>query len=1059
MIEKTTTSARHRLGGIGRAGCLCVPFLFLLVGHHCPGATPSAGDVLNMSSFSGGLIVCLGCHEPDFLRELGANHSCLVHVLDTDPARVARARAVLREKRLYGKVSVETWNGKHLPYTDNLVNLLVCFGDSPSAVEAEVMRVLAPDGVLCAKEDGKWTATRKPRPEGMDDWTHYLYDASNNAVSRDRLVGPPGGLQWVAAPRFSRSHEQLASLSAAVVADGNIFSIEDRGPIESVAFPPKWVLVARDAFNGITLWQREMGTWQWHLHLFRAGPAHLSRRLVAIGDRVYVTLGLGRPVEMLDAATGKTLKTFEGTEGADEILHAGELLLVYVGHTGQDVGKSTRRGKEKGSSVSRKVMALHPVSGEIAWEKEVQALCHTTLGALGQRAFYQEGSCVVAVALEDGTELWRSEPLSRFRAQPPTLVGYGSTILWADGVDPRKKTKNNPGMMAGLDAATGRTLWKGTSENNCAISPDVLVADGLVWTGKLLLWDQPGITEGLDPKTGEVARTRKPDSETFNVGMPHHRCYRNKGASEWLILGRAGVEFLNVETGEIYPSHWVRGTCQYGILPANGLLYAPPHSCACYLTAKINGFHALRSIQPSGSEKRDLGTALVRGPVYGQIAEDAAAGADSDWPTYRRDASRSGRSPANVPVDLQQLWKADIAGKLTALTIAEGRCFVADSDSHAVHALRATSGKPIWTFTAGGRIDSPPTIAGGAAVFGCRDGYIYCLRAADGKLAWRVRAAPEDRRTVDCGRIESLWPVNGSVLVQDGTVVFAAGRSSFLDGGIRICRIDLKSGELLAESTIYTPDPETHRVRREIVDGFEMSGAQADVLSSDGENLFMRQLCFDRDLKPAPDKPHLFSPTGLLDDSWWHRTYWLYGKEFTSGWSTWFQGGNLVPAGRILAFDDEMVFGFGRQQYRNCNRGGGQNWAGQEKYCMFSTRKAAQKPLKRWRTGGAIRPTTREFAWMQESPVRARAIVLTPETLFFAGQPNLGNSSDDAFASYQDKKGAKVVAVAVEDGAIKSELDLPAAPVLDGMASAGGRLYLSLKDGTVICLGSDGKQD
>ncbi len=90
---------------------------------------------------------------------------------------------------------------------------------------------------------------------------------------------------------------------------------------------------------------------------------------------------------------------------------------------------------------------------------------------------------------------------------------------------------------------------------------------------------------------------------------------------------------------------------------------------------------------------------------------------------------------------------------------------------------------------------------------------------------------------------------------------------------------------------------------------------------------------------------------------------------------------------------------------------------------------------------------------MQESPVRVRAMVLTSETVFFAGQPNLGNSSDDAFASYQGEKGAQVVAVAVEDGTIKRELDLPAAPVLDGMASAGKRLYLSLKDGTVVCLG------
>jgi len=115
--------------------------------------------------------------------------------------------------------------------------------------------------------------------------------------------------------------------------------------------------------------------------------------------------------------------------------------------------------------------------------------------------------------------------------------------------------------------------------------------------------------------------------------------------------------------------------------------------------------------------------------------------------------------------------------------------------------------------------------------------------------------------------------------------------------------------------------------------------------------------------------------------------------------------------------------------------------------------------LIKGRTSGTIRPSAREFVWMQASPVRACAVVLTPEMVFFAGQPNLGNSSNDAFASYQGEKGAKLVAVAVEDGAIRSERELPAAPVLDGMASAGGRLYSSLKDGTVICLGNDLKQD
>ena len=44
------------------------------------------------------------------------------------------------------------------------------------------------------------------------------------------------------------------------------------------------------------------------------------------------------------------------------------------------------------------------------------------------------------------------------------------------------------------------------------------------------------------------------------------------------------------------------------------------------------------------------------------------------------------------------------------------------------------------------------------------------------------------------GQIESAWPVSGSVLVRDGSVYCAAGRSSYVDGGIYLERLDLKTG-------------------------------------------------------------------------------------------------------------------------------------------------------------------------------------------------------------------------------------------------------------------------
>ena len=50
------------------------------------------------------------------------------------------------------------------------------------------------------------------------------------------------------------------------------------------------------------------------------------------------------------------------------------------------------------------------------------------------------------------------------------------------------------------------------------------------------------------------------------------------------------------------------------------------------------------------------------------------------------------------------------------------------------------------TSPAPGRVDSPPTLHQGRAIFGCRDGYVYCLTADDGKLVWRFRAAPIDQR-------------------------------------------------------------------------------------------------------------------------------------------------------------------------------------------------------------------------------------------------------------------------------------------------------------------------
>jgi len=222
---------------------------------------------------------------------------------------VRKAREHISQLGLYGAVTVDRWTGAELPYIDNLVNLLVV-GDDIDVPREEIMRVLAPEGVVAVQKDGHWTTSTKGRPEGTDEWSHYLHGPDNNAVSGDKVVSYPYHMQWVGLPKWTRNHNYLNSYSAVVSSAGRIFSIVDEAPTHSVYYPPKWSLVARDAHNGIVLWKKPIGPWEGHLRRFRSGPTELPRRLVADGERVYVTLGYDKPVSALDAASGEVVRAY-----------------------------------------------------------------------------------------------------------------------------------------------------------------------------------------------------------------------------------------------------------------------------------------------------------------------------------------------------------------------------------------------------------------------------------------------------------------------------------------------------------------------------------------------------------------------------------------------------------------------------------------------------------------------------------------------------------------------------------------------------------------------------
>ncbi len=1084
-----------RFGWMASLGLVAAGFTVLGVASE---PQTAARQILAKTGVKGGLVVHVGCSDGRLTAALRAGDGYLVHGLDADAKNVEAARKHIQSQKVYGPVSVAQFCGKRLPYIEDSVNLVVA-DDLGGVPMSEVMRVLAPNGA--AWIGGKITV--KPRPAGMDEWTHYLHDPGNNAVAHDELIAPLTRLQWIAGPLYSRHHDHMSGASGMVSAGGRTFYIFEEAPRASILIPPQWHLYARDAFNGTLLWKRPIEKWHEHMYPLKSGPALLPRRLVAVGDQIYVTMSIDGPLSALDAATGKTLRTYDGTAATEEILFADDVLFLVVADS-----KSLRSDPKKlfasmadiradatgglWGEAPRVIKAVEADSGKVLWEK-ASAIMPMTLAVDSQRAYFHDGGRIVCLDRKTGREAWASGPVANQRAlkssAAPTLVVYDDVVLFSGYSGERRKGEATT--MYALSARDGKKLWDADHPpSGHAGSPkDILVLNGVVWCGATAQGSDSGIMTGRDLHTGKVLKEFPPDVKTHWF---HQRCYRQKATDKYLLLSRTGIEFVDVANAHWTCHHWVRGACLYGIMPANGLIYNPPHPCACYLDAKLFGFNALAPDTKHWKPRRDVPDSerLERGPAYDRPEPrtpnpEPRTPNPSDWPTYRGDAARSGAASAHVPEKLNLVWQASIGGKLSAVSVADGRLFVSSVNAHTIHALDAATGTPAWAFTAGGRVDSPPTIWQGRVLFGSADGHVYCLRASDGALAWKFRAAPEDRRQVAFEQVESVWPVHGSVLVQNDVVYCVAGRSMFLDGGLRMIRLDPKTGQKISETILDEQDPATKANLQVHVKGLNMPTALPDVLSSDGRYVYMRTLPFDLngqrksvdyvDLKDRQgDDLHLFSPTGFLDDTLWHRTYWIYGRAYASGAGGYFQAGRVVPAGRILVFDEKNVYGYGRrwQYYR---------WTTPLEFHLFATAKQPEqirmgqeaKPARgkdgKQKFTAAVTPVMRfSHAWSDELSVQATAMALADKTLFVAGPPDVIDEEEAAKslgkpetkkklaeqeAALEGKRGSLLVAVAAGDGKKLAAYRLDSAPVFDGMAAAGGRLYLSTLDGKVFCLG------
>lgn len=964
-------------------------------------------EALGLTPDGRGLCIVLGCGwegAPDLLNLVASQSQMLVHGLAVDDAALARARKAIEANGHCGQVAVEKATFAPLPYLRDLANLTIVDNFSGLAklglTMDELLRVTAPHGAVCLLRNGQWIKQIKARPQEMDDWPHPAHGPDSNRVSSDRVIGFPVGLRWQDGipMNFDRFH---GGARAVVVSSKYCFSLSttdyaNLSPVPCGLRSPEHgkpagkykreeYLTARDAFNGLPLWKVNCET-------VRDDPElgmdyHNTAPLVTDGKRVYVYIK--DHLAALDAATGQVRQTFPVRYPPVHLL-LNDGLLVYCGWEKKGYAKAGPWAAECIQTKNGVVEAFETSGGGRKWSLPLpiqQMLwADNCLYLLIQSPPPVKSQELIAVDPQTGKERWHVAHTAISSEPDLALTMAGCGVVSVE----RSKAKK----VSILSAATGKPLWESTSVGGSYWTP---LVGGELWF----------INGRYDPQQGtKLGQLR------FNLPAPI--CVAGcVVAGRYIMASRVG-QYTDLQapqgTNPRLQYAGVRGACLEGMVPANGMFYNAQNFCRC-APGQVPGFLAMGPVgaQPGKSEFEQP-RLLEKGPAYDAIKPRTPS--ESDWPTFLHDAARSGCVSSEVPAEMRVLWSARIAfpdrsplaevwkdrlaGCITAPVVAEGLVFVAAIDEQRLLALDAVTGRPTWTAVLGSRIDSPPTIHRGMCLVGCHDGWVYALRAQDGQLAWRVRAAPLERRMVAFGQVESVWPVIGTITVQENVAYASAGRTSECDGGLAVLALDVATGKQLWARHIET--------------GLER---QNDVLALRDGKLVLHHMCIDPKAGAGAIPPKVrdaqIGLEGLLDSTWTALGTRRSGR---------LRVGKLLV--EIAAWDSGRLFA-------------SDAWG----MCYAITREAADRAAKPY-------PEAKDLLWRQILPnTQLQAMALCTHALVTAGTSVL---------SSQEATGVLRV-LSPQTGKLLAEYRLDDRPICKGLAVAGGRVYVALQNGCVVCLG------
>ncbi len=734
-----------------------------------------AHKILKAFGRESGLFVVVGCGDenaPKVAVALGENGNTLVHAIARDTEELTRFNTAIAAAEVKGCVTAEQLELTALPYRDYLVNVMIIM-DLPEAEMAGLTlkgarRCLAPHGRLVTCKKGKVDRVEEiPLPAEMDTWTHRYYAADGIPMSRDKVFDLPVGFRWNCGlpmnfdnPR--RSANRYSATRALVVDDGRCFTFssavyENLGDGYKSEYGTDQYLTCRDAFNGRLLWRKKIGdTYYGGLYIENLAP------LVSVGTRLYLAGDNGKML-VVSTKTGDTIRELPTTHIPGVIAASGGKVVAATWKDGKVMGSIARydRRRMDWEIGEGTVEAYDEKSGRRLWKNNLLA----TSMIIAEGRVY-----VVSRAEKDPVEKNHNRGNNQLKRPAQKVIAMDlvkGDILW----EATDASFGGTGRTMTLEAAGhGTVLVAHGNRNNVAMLSKE--------TGKL-----------LDPQAAEKA-----GKKFFRYRG--HICTPVMRVNDVILDNRGG---RLVKPGMQVNFGGARGACLTGTVPAYGSGYIAQNWCCCS-PGQIPGFLAIGPIGKVPAPAAMEAAIEPFGSSRYREKDDVASG--SSWTSFRGGAERSSSAVCDIKENIALAWSQKVVTsnskkgtlkrewldylntRLTAPVISGGLAIVGDMDHNEVVAVDLGYGRVVWRFMTGGRMDTAPTLYKGMCLVGDHTGTVTAIKIKNGELLYRLRVAPEEKRMLSYGKVESVWPVIGGVMVAGGKAYVSAGRTQGSDGGI-----------------------------------------------------------------------------------------------------------------------------------------------------------------------------------------------------------------------------------------------------------------------------------